>query len=348
MRILLATVQAPFIYGGAEILADELCKALQSSGHEAEIIAIPFQVYPPERILDTMLISRLLDVESFNGSRIDRVIGLKFPAYLMPHSCKVLWLLHQHRQAYELWGDPIYGGLERSPNGLQVRESIVHADNRVASECRSIFTISQTVVDRLKQFNNVDSIALYHPPQNAELLHCDHEEGYFFFPSRMNAIKRQDLVLEALAKTLNPVKIIFAGQPEGNFEELLTRKVKELELGDRAIFVGRINNEEKIEYYAKSLGVIYTPFEEDYGYVTLEGMLSSKPVVTCRDSGGPLEFIRDRETGLITEPNPLSLAQAIDELWENRTWATKLGQSALSYYRSLNITWSNVLQHLLA
>ena len=127
-----------------------------------------------------------------------------------------------------------------------------------------------------------------------------------------------------------------------------TRKVKELELGDRAIFVGRINNEEKIEYYAKSLGVIYPPFEEDYGYVTLEGMLSSKPVVTCRDSGGPLEFIRDRETGLIIEPNPLSLAQAMDELWENRTWATKLGQSALSYYRSLNITWSNVLQNLLA
>jgi glycosyltransferase involved in cell wall biosynthesis len=231
---------------------------------------------------------------------------------------------------------------------LQVRESIIHADNRVTSECHSIFTISQTVVDRLKKFNDVDSIALYHPPQNAELLHCDHEDGYFFFPSRMNAIKRQDMILEALAKTINPVKIIFAGQPEGNFKELLTQKIQELELGDRATFTGRISNEEKIEYYAKSLGVIYPPFGEDYGYVTLEGMLSSKPVITCIDSGGTLEFIRDRETGLITEPDPLSLAQAMDELWENRTWAAKLGQSALSYYQSLNITWSNILKNLLA
>lgn len=348
MRIVIATTQAPFIQGGAEIHASELCRALQIEGHEAEIVAIPFQDYPPERILDSMLICRLLDLSNSCGKTVDRLIGLKFPAYLIPHSCKVLWILHQHRQVYELWNNPIFDGLENTPNGSQIRDSVIQADNRVCAEAYSIFSNSQNVANRLKNFNNVDSTPLYHPPKDSNLFYCRQESDYFFFPSRMNAIKRQNLVLEALAKTTNPVKIIFAGQPEGNFEELLIQKVKELELGDRAVFAGRISNEEKIEYYAKSLGVIYPPFEEDYGYVTLEGMLSSKPVITCLDSGGPLEFVRDQETGLITEPNPLFLAQAMDELWENRTWAAKLGQSALSYYQSLNITWSNVLQNLLA
>ncbi len=35
------------------------------------------------------------------------MIGLKFPAYLIPHPDKVLWILHQHRQAYEQWDHPL-------------------------------------------------------------------------------------------------------------------------------------------------------------------------------------------------------------------------------------------------
>jgi glycosyltransferase involved in cell wall biosynthesis len=347
MRIVIATTQAPFVYGGAEIHAQELCKALELAGHEAEIVAIPFQTYPPERILDTMLVCRLLDLTSANGRNIDRLIGLKFPAYLIPHPRKVLWILHQHREAYELWGNP-YGGLDLSANGLQIRENIIRADNNVFAESYSMFSNSKNVARRLKTYNNVDSTPLYHPPQNADFFKCQPEEGYLFFPSRINPLKRQELILEALAQTKNPVKVIFAGQPEGNFGDFLQDKVKELELTERAIFLGRISNEDKLDYYARALAILYPPFEEDYGYVTLEGMLASKPVITCRDSGGPLEFIRDRETGLIVEPTAISLGEAMDEIWENRDWAEKLGKSANEYYKSLDVTWSNVITKLLA
>ena len=43
MRILIATVQVPFIRGGAEIHAEGLRDALRNAGHEAEILAIPFK-----------------------------------------------------------------------------------------------------------------------------------------------------------------------------------------------------------------------------------------------------------------------------------------------------------------
>jgi glycosyltransferase involved in cell wall biosynthesis len=347
MRVLVVTTQVPFIRGGAEILAEGLIKALCAAGHQAEIVAIPFKWYPPEKILDNMLACRLLDLSESCGQAVDKVIGLKFPAYLIPHPNKVMWLVHQHRTAYDLWGTE-FCDLIRLPNGLQIREAIINADNKVFQEYTSIFTIAGNISKRLKRFNNVDSIPLYNPPQNADFFYCEDIEDYLFFPSRLWTIKRQELVIKALAETNNSVKVLFAGKADqSNYADYLINLAKKLQVCKKVVFLGEISEEEKIRYYAKSIGVIYPPFDEDYGYVTLEGMLASKPIITCTDSGGSLEFVRHEETGLITEPTSKSLAVAMDELWENRSWGKTLGKAGREYYDSLNITWSNVVQKLL-
>ncbi len=347
MRVVIATVQVPFVKGGAEILASGLLKAVQEDGHEAEIVSVPFKWYPPERLLEHMLACRLLDLTESCGQKIDHVIGLKFPAYLIQHSSKSMWLLHQHRTAYDLW-EGAYSDLIHFPNGVQIRRAIINADNKAFQECNSIFTISGNVSKRLKQFNQVASTPLYHPPQSAEKFYCEREQGYFFFPSRLTTIKRQELVLQALVETRKPVKVIFAGEADHNvYFDHLINVVNKLHLQDRVTFLGRISEEEKIQHYAQSLGVIYPPFDEDYGYVTLEAMLSSKPVITCVDSGGSLEFVKDQETGLVAEPTSQSVAEALDLLWQNRSWAQELGSAGKERYYALNITWSNVVKNLL-
>jgi hypothetical protein len=101
MRIAVVTNQAPFVYGGAEQLATWLGEQLRQRGHEAQIVRIPFRWHPPGKVLDHMLAARLLHIRS-----ADRVVAMKFPAYYIRHESKVLWLLHQFRQAYELWGTP--------------------------------------------------------------------------------------------------------------------------------------------------------------------------------------------------------------------------------------------------
>ncbi len=346
MRIIVTTAQVPFVRGGAEIHAESLVNALESANHQLEIVSIPFKWYPSDRILDVMLASRLLDISEANGKKIDLVIGLKFPAYLIPHPHKVLWLLHQHRDAYDLWGSE-FCGLSQYPNGPQIREAIMNADNQVLRECKAIYSNSKNVSQRLKKFNNFDSIPLYHPPKNADSFHCQDEQNYFFFPSRLNPTKRQELVLQAMAATSNPVRVIFAGESEDEtYDKYLINLAKQLKISNRAIFLGRISEEKKIKYYSEATGIVYPPFDEDYGYVTLEGMLSAKPIITCTDAGGPLEFVRHQETGLIAEPTSSSLASAMDEIWENRDWAVKLGITGKKYYQSLNITWSNVVEKL--
>jgi len=348
MRILIATVQVPFIRGGAEIHAEGLRDALRNSGHEAEILAIPFKWYPPERILDHILACRLLDVSEVAGTRVDRLIGLRFPAYLIPHPNKVLWILHQHRTAYDLW-DHALSDLVYYPNGSQVRDAIEQADRALIPEARAVFANSRNVAQRLKRFCDIDSTPLYHPPPDAEKFYSSNAADYLFFPSRLCIPKRQELALEALALTRNPVRLSFAGiSDHPDYADKLQSLARKLKVQKRVEWLGGIDEDEKRARYASALAVVYPPVDEDYGYVTLEAMLAGKPVVTCCDSGGPLEFVIDQSTGLITDPAPKSLAAAFDFLWENRERAKAWGEAGRARYESLNLSWSNVVQKLLA
>jgi glycosyltransferase involved in cell wall biosynthesis len=348
VRILIATVQVPFIRGGAEIHAEGLRDALRKAGHEAEILAIPFKWYPPEKILDHILACRLLDVSEVAGTPVDRLIGLRFPAYLIPHPKKVLWILHQHRTAYELW-DHALNDLVYHPNGSQVREAIEQADRKLIPEARAVFANSKNVAHRLKKFCDIDSTPLYHPPPNAEKFYSSEAEDYLFFPSRLCIPKRQELALQALAATRNPVRLCFAGTSDDpDYTDKLQTHARKLKVQKRVEWLGGISENEKRARYASAVAVIYPPVDEDYGYVTLEAMLASRPVITCSDSGGPLEFVANKQTGLITEPTPEALAAAFDFMWENRGHAEAWGRAGRAHYETLNLSWESVIRKLLA
>ncbi len=348
MRILIATVKIPFIRGGAEVLAEGLRAALKAAGHQAEVVEIPFKWYPPEKILDHMLACRLLDLTESTGTKVDLLIGLKFPAYLIPHPNKVLWVLHQHRQAYDLWNHPVARDMILSPNGAEVRDAITEADSRLLPESKGVYTISKNVSSRMARFCGVESKPLYHPPPSAEKFAGRPAEDYFFFPSRLTPIKRQIIVIQALAHTRNPVRLCLAGQPDlPSYLDELKAAAAKLGVLNRIEFTGGISEEDKIDRYARCLGVVFTPVDEDYGYITLEAMLSAKPVITCTDSGGPNEFL-DASTGFVVEPEPARLAAALDELWENRPSAQRMGRQALERYHSMNIGWPHVVTTLLA
>jgi glycosyltransferase involved in cell wall biosynthesis len=349
MRILIATAQVPFIRGGAEAHAEGLRDALRAEGHEVEIIAIPFKWYPPEKILDHMLACRLLDVTESAGLPVDLLIGLKFPAYLIEHPNKVLWILHQYRTAYDLWDHPL-SDLIHWPNGAEIRDAIRQADRQVLPEAKVIFANSGNVACRLKDFCGIDSTPLYHPPPHAEQFYSGPAGDYLFFPSRLNRLKRQSLVLDALARTSQPVHVKFAGAASepASYDTELKALARRLKVHERVEWLGEVTEEEKRRLYAHSLGIIYPPLDEDYGYVTLEAMLSSKPLITCTDSGGPLEFVRDSTTGLIAEPEPEALALAMDKLWTDRERAKSWGEQGRAVYERMGITWSNVVQRLLS
>jgi glycosyltransferase involved in cell wall biosynthesis len=345
MNVLICTAQVPFTYGGGELHVENLKRALQAAGYNAEIASVPFKWYPPENIMRGALAWRLLDLTEANGKPVDVVIGMKFPAYLVEHPRKVLWIMHQYRAAYDLCGTQ-FDDLSYYPEGARTRAFIKSIDEEFIPKARKVFANSNTVAKRLKHYNNIESEPLYHPPPRAELLRAGDQRDYVFYPSRVEPTKRQELLIEAARYMRSPLRVVLAGGARNR--EFYESLIKKFRVENRVEMRGFVPEEEIIDLYANALAVCYLPFNEDYGYVTLEAMFAEKPVVVASDGGGATEFIEDGSEGCIVAPEPKAIAAALDELYANRERARRMGARGREKIMAMKLSWQNVVERLIS
>lgn len=344
MKVLVVNNAAPFQRGGAEELADHLVRRLNATpGVQSELVRVPFTWEPAERLIDEMLIARGLRLPN-----VDRVIGLKFPAYLIPHHDKVLWLLHQFRQAYDL-SEAGQSHLDFDETGRTVKAAIRAADNACFADCRKIYCNSPVTQNRLMKFNGVPSEVLYPPLNDGELFTGGDYGDYVFAGGRVAAGKRQHLLIEALALLPNGPRLVIAGPPENDaYADRLRKLVEDLDLKDRVSLRFGFHPREDIARWANdALACAYLPFDEDsVGYVTMEAFAAGKAVLTVTDSGGLLEIVSE-DTGAVSEPTPAALSEALDRLTSDRGRAMSRGATARDLWRNKNVTWEATVRRLL-
>jgi glycosyltransferase involved in cell wall biosynthesis len=302
-------------------------------------VRIPFKFFPEADIERAMAFCDGYDVAAPNGQRVDRVISLQFPGYGMRHPEHVVWLMHQHRAVYELYDDGV-----ATPALRALRERIVAYDQRALTAVQRIFANSRRVAERLREHNGIVATPLYHPPPDAERLHGGESWGYVFFPSRLESLKRQDLLIEAARLLATDTKILIGG--EGPQRERYERLIERHGLGGRVRLIGAFSEAERIALYEHALAVAFPPFDEDLGYVPLEAMYAAKPVITCRDSGGPLEFVVPGETGEVVEPTPEALAAAIERLAAQPDRARVMGEAGRERILAHRLSWQTVVSTL--
>jgi glycosyltransferase involved in cell wall biosynthesis len=116
----------------------------------------------------------------------------------------------------------------------------------------------------------------------------------------------------------------------------------------KVIFENRwISEEEKVERLAPALAVAYLPQDEDsYGYCSLEAGHARKCVLTTNDSGGVLELVKDGVNGLIVPPDPLALAEAMDQLFVDRALTARMGEANRRRITEMAIDWTTVVDSL--
>lgn len=344
-HIIVCNAQIPFHSGGAEIKARRLVEELSRRGHRVEEVNLPFADEPRAAILSSALAWRLLTLDKVMGQpdKVDAVICLKYPSYVVHHPHKIVWLTHQYRAAYDLLGTP-YSDLRDTPDDRRLVRLLRRLDARALGEARGLYAIGQNVADRLARYNGLTATPLYHPPQHAGRYRIDGYGDFIFSVSRQDPLKRVDLLIRAIALTRSGVRAIIAGRgPQLESNMALAR---DLGVADRVDFLGFVDDDQLLDLYARCAGVYYAPFDEDYGYVTLEGFLSRKPVLTASDSGGTLEFVTDGQTGMVFAPDDLAaLARSMDRLVEDRAEARRLGEAG--YERVKDISWDNVVATLL-
>ncbi len=342
MRILVCASQVPFVRGGAEMLSEGLCQALREQGHQAELVAVPLTWKPVSALLRCALAWRLLDVSESDGKRIDRVIATKFPTYAVRHPHKIVWLVHQYRQAYDWFGTP-FSELTGTRADHALRETIFELDRRTLGEAQARFAISKNVAARLKTYNELDAAPLYPPPRCAGQFRAGPYDDYVLYLGRLDRAKRVDLLLHALAKTRQGRVIIAGSGPELHALKTLARLLR---VNDRVDFTGYVSDARVIDLYAHARAVFYAPLDEDYGYATIEAFMSARPVITTNDAGGVLEFVEHQSNGLVTAPKAEAIADALAQVWSNPEQCRRWGQAGRE--RVQQITWKNVVDHLTA
>jgi glycosyltransferase involved in cell wall biosynthesis len=341
MRIAVCRPQVPFARGGAEIFTDRLVEELQTRGHEAALVSVPFKWYPGARVLTQAFLWRMLDLEEADGQRIDLVVATKFPSYLVRHRDKRVWLVHQFRQAYELDGTAL-GQFDDSPEERAIRRKVQGLDRVALGEASRLFAISGNVARRVESSTGLTAEVLPHPPQALEY-RCDGYGDFVLSVNRLDRAKRIDLLIEAAARD-GTLEVVIAG--EGPDRERLERLAQDRGLNGRARFTGRISEGVLADLYARCLAVYYAPVDEDYGMVPLEAFLSEKPVLTTTDAGGPLEVVSDGSTGLVVVPEAAEIARALGWLREHRDEAASYGRAGKAI--ASEVTWDRAIARLLS
>jgi glycosyltransferase involved in cell wall biosynthesis len=327
----------PFVYGGAEVVADTLADELRARDHEVELVTLPF-AWKGAKAVDNALQWRLIDLSGAT-KRVELVIGTKFPSYGIRHPNKVVWLVHQLRQAYD-FDRGEFGQFSESPVDRATRDAIERFDQVAFGEARKIFAISGNVAGRLKRYNGFDATVLPPPPQKLAY-RTDGYDGFVLSVNRLDRYKRIDLLIQAVKADPELRAVIVGDGPDrGRLEQLASG------LNGRIEFTGRVDGDELVALYARCLAVYYAPVDEDYGMVPFEAFRSGKPVVTTVDAGGPLEVVHDGETGLVVAPEPADVARACAHLVHHVDQARSLGEAGKAVAE--RITWDACIDALLS
>jgi glycosyltransferase involved in cell wall biosynthesis len=302
---------------------------------DTEWIQLPISEASFETILRGYLDSYDLDLSAY-----DLVVSTKAPTYAARHPNHVCWLLHQIRVFYDRFDDE-YGKLPaQALVQLQSqRQTIQRLDNLALRRVRKIFTNGQETARRLKLYNGFDAEVLY-PPVFSQGYYCA-EQQHFLLPGRLHRWKRVDLAIRAMQHLPNDIPLLIAGAGE---DEPEFRKLAGSD--PRVQFLGFVTDEQMRRLYANALAVLFVPKDEDFGYITVEAMLSHKPVIVCKDSGEPALLVNHGRTGFVVNPDPAEIAGAMGLLVTNRELAREMGERA--FQSAPSQSWDHVVQRLIA
>jgi len=343
LHIAVCTAQVPFVQGGNEVLVAGLIAALRARGHTVAEIALPFKWYPRESLVGSVLAWRMIDIRAANGVPVDLAICTKFPSYVVQHPRKVVWLVHQYRQAYDWYGTPL-SDLTATPADVRFRRWLTALDRQTIGEAQGSYAISRNVAARLHRFNGLTATPLYPPLRPG--FHPGPTGDYVLHLNRLDAAKRVDLLLRAVALLPNDISLMVKIAGEGPDRAALERLAGALRLGERVQFLGRVSDAAAFDLYAGARAVYYAPVDEDYGFATVEAFASGKPVITTSDAGGVLEFVEDGVTGWVTAPDPARVAASLAQAAADPPRCERLG--AAGQARVAAITWDGVVDTLLA
>ena len=377
---IIAPSPVPFTIGGAEKLWWGLLRHINANTpHQAELVKLPTREHSFWDLVESYRAFSELDVSHF-----DLVISTKYPAWMVSHPRHICYMQHRLRGLYDTYhftrlptdyapDHPELAALCQLLCGPATRERLPEVFTRLAnlryrvdlpqdafafpgpfirqlvhfcdaaalndSEIESFHAISATVARRQEYFPADAAINVIYHPSNLDELRCG-DFRYLFTVSRLDEAKRITMLAEAMRYVAAECELRIAGEGPAR------ARLAELAAADSRIkLIGFRSDAEVIDDYADALAVPFIPYDEDYGLITIEAMLSGKAVLTTSDAGGPTEFVEHNRTGLCVAPDPKELGSAIQWMATNKGAVQRMGAAARR--RVQPITWERTVASLL-
>ena len=171
-------------------------------------------------------------------------------------------------------------------------------------------------------------------------------EPFMLLPGRIMWTKNIQLGIAAFVKANlpKPWKLVVAGFVDRKSQLYLSELQALVPEGVAVEFVVSPTDEVLAELYRKAAFCLFTPLNEDWGIVPLEGMNHAKAVI-ANASGGPLESIAHGKTGYLLEVNNQSAwTEAILELALNQEKCVAMGKQAHEHVKQF--TWDTFVSRV--
>ncbi|MFL2943845.1 MAG: glycosyltransferase family 4 protein [Candidatus Poseidoniales archaeon] len=346
-------------FGGVESHVLGLSENLIKMGHDVEVV--------------TSRYSRMPETETLNGIRITRL-----PQWINMYNTPIVTSIRQfvrrtHADIIHIHSPPPFTERFAAKGAKEAGKPFVvthHCDlelkgifgntavnfyqnflgkfpleeaNRVISTTESYATTSRTLWDTdVTVIPNAVDIKRFNLENKGELIRDKYSIGndpLALFVGRLVPHKGIGILIRSLTHTPNG-KLMIVG--DGPYKKWLMNLVKKMDLKERVIFVGPVDDYWLPSYYSATDVVILpsTSRLEAFGIVGLEGMASGKPLILS-DIPGVRDVISEKE-GYIVEPlDPNAIAEALEKIWSAPEMAREMGKRGRERVEAL-FSWEKV------
>lgn len=167
-----------------------------------------------------------------------------------------------------------------------------------------IFMNSAFTKKRLDKLYNLKNTVLSYPPLDMRFDNPPTKklinEKFIFSSSRIIPDKKYEWLIEAVSYMKNKLPLYLAGSVEDSYKEKLLSYAQQKKVNLK--FLGRLQTEEIMRYYASASVFAFQTPGEDFGLVPAESLSCGTPVVVWGDGAGPTEQIIDGVNGYWAKP----------------------------------------------
>lgn len=297
--------------GGAETAFIRVGIALSKRGYSQHLVLSP-HVERQRLLSDAGVEHTVIDFDAFKG-----IPGrLKFSSLMrkIQPDIAVAWMNRAARR------------LKPGPHKLIGRIG-GNYDFRKYRHCDWIIVNSQPLLERAhaENFHNVTLIPNFVPDQ----LHARTEPStgkFILAAGRLHHQKAFDILIEAMKHTDYELRIAGDGDCRGNLEQLARTHCVE----HRVSFLGWRND---IQDLIESADIIAIPSRyEGMSNFLLEAMAAAKPIVASNGDGVSWFLKNSVDSLIVSVDDPEELATAINRLRDDKSLATRLGQTARNHF----------------